>query len=108
MFDQEGTTHGLFIIGTGPLKTLEGVSLKQAELYKTMVRFTLFPPHPGPADAVDITKLPGVRSMEILSERVQVPARETTYWCVIKKLGNLDVKHHIIQVMIFCELTETR
>ncbi|OQV12655.1 Dopamine beta-hydroxylase [Hypsibius exemplaris] len=93
---EEGTTHTLFVVGPGPLSGVEGQSLDGKNLYKNMVRLSLFPPHSG-LEEPDVTQQRHVKTMEVLSEKVKVPARETTYWCVIRKLPDLEEKNHIIQ-----------
>ncbi|XP_055353897.1 dopamine beta-hydroxylase-like [Paramacrobiotus metropolitanus] len=97
---EEGTTHLLALIGPGHIRSVDGLNIKdnKKKLYKSMLRMSMFPPYPAPADdETDIAGMRDVQIMEVLSDRVKVPARETTYWCVIKKLPHLNTKHHIIQ-----------
>lgn len=54
-------------------------------------------------------KLPShVKPLDLLADKVKVPAEETTYWCRVFKLPNefLKQKHHIYQVKIISRLFE--
>lgn len=40
------------------------------------------------------------KPLEILADKVHVPADETTYWCHVQKLPNqFQNKHHVVQVI---------
>lgn len=43
---------------------------------------------------------PHTTNLDILSNKVQVPAEETTYWCHVHKLPpEFSAKHHVYQVL---------
>ena len=85
------------MIGAGPLPAIEGLRTPGTAIYKKMMRLSMFPPHAALQEE-DVTTKRHVKSMEVLAETVLVPARETTYWCIIRKLPDLEEKNHIIQV----------
>lgn len=44
--------------------------------------------------------------MDILTDKVRVPAEETTYWCKVVKLPqNFMKKHHVYKVCINLSIT---
>ncbi|GAU95984.1 hypothetical protein RvY_07495-2 [Ramazzottius varieornatus] len=95
---EEGTTHTLYVLGPGPIATIEGQSVtNENEIYKNMLRLSLFPPKLPDEETQPSVDESKVKVMDVLSEKVQVPAKETTYWCVIKKLPSLFQKNHIIR-----------
>lgn len=50
-------------------------------------------------NAVNVNLSPETITMDILADKVKVPADETTYWCHVHKLPDeYSSKHHVVQV----------
>lgn len=82
--------------GKGPLYRLDGVNVlvggcsgfQRTQLLKNQHAHEVHPPDTW--------------ELEVLADRVNVPAIETLYWCHVHKLPSLlYVKHHIVQVCPF-------
>lgn len=70
---EEGTTHVVYATGKGPIKHIAGVNFARAEhgFVRTRLLKNL---NPAP-------KMPdNTRLINVISERVNVPSVETTYW----------------------------
>lgn len=89
---ERGTTHLVWLKGLGPLSSLAGLrisdaeasGMSRAELVRVLHKKPRFPP--------DAWKL------EIVADRVKVPNKETTYWCRVHKLPDVLLqKHHVLQ-----------
>ncbi|NP_001071292.1 tyramine beta hydroxylase [Apis mellifera] len=89
---ERGTTHLVWLKGLGPLSSLTGLQVSDAEtagmsrteLIRTLHKKPIFPSNAW--------------QLEILTDRVKVPNKETTYWCRVQKLPPiLSQKHHILQ-----------
>lgn len=77
---QRGTTHLVWLRGRGPLVSLAGLEVSNAEA-SGMARAELYRmPHKKPGLPIDAWKL------QLLAHQVQVPNKETTYWCRVQKL----------------------
>ncbi|XP_014472863.1 PREDICTED: tyramine beta-hydroxylase isoform X1 [Dinoponera quadriceps] len=89
---ERGTTHIIWLQGRGPLVSLAGLKVSNAEA-SGMSRAELYRmPHRKPIFPADAWEL------ELLNHQVQVPNKETTYWCRVQKLPEvLRRKHHILQ-----------
>ncbi|EFN89747.1 Dopamine beta-hydroxylase [Harpegnathos saltator] len=89
---ERGTTHLIWLKGDGPLVSLAGLKVSNAET-SGMSRAELYRmPHRKPMYPADAWKL------ELLNHQVQVPNVETTYWCRVQKLPEvLKRKNHILQ-----------
>lgn len=80
LYFQRGTTHLVWLKGRGPLSSLAGLEISDAkasgmsrtELYRVTHKKPKFPEN--------------VWQLELLAHRVQVPNKETTYWCRVHKL----------------------
>ncbi|GAB6033666.1 hypothetical protein CHUAL_013726 [Chamberlinius hualienensis] len=86
----EGTVHIIYASGDGPIDSADGLSIsnskhgfQRAQLLKVPAEHVAFP-----SDTV---------TFSVLSNKVQVPNVETTYWCRVVKLANMKSFHHIIQ-----------
>lgn len=90
---QDGTTHLVWMVGGGPLFSVEGLLVSQARS-KGMQRVQLLKPEWPHVQLPD-----KVSKIEVLADKVNVPAEETTYWCHVMKIPlDLTFKHHIVRV----------
>ncbi|XP_050428659.1 dopamine beta-hydroxylase [Adelges cooleyi] len=89
---EDGTTHLVWMVGGGPLFAVDGLLVSQARA-KGMQRVQLLKPE-RPS-----VKLPNnVAKIDVLANKVEVPAEETTYWCHVMKIPlDLSFKHHIVR-----------
>lgn len=87
------------MVGGGPLYAVEGLLVSQARA-KGMQRVQLLKPE------IPQVRLPDkVSKVDVLADKVNVPAEETLYWCHMMKIPlDLTLKHHIIRVnaIIYC------
>jgi dopamine beta-monooxygenase len=81
------------MMGGGPLFAVDGLLVSQARA-KGMQRVQLLK-----AERPQV-KLPDkVSEVDVLVDKVKVPAEETTYWCHVMKIPlDLSSKHHIVRV----------
>lgn len=95
---EEGTTHVIWSRGKEHLVSPKGLNVTVSTRDDHgMVRVNLL------KNLQANNKLPNhVKPLDLLAEKVKVPAEETTYWCRVFKLPNefLKQKHHIYQVKI--------
>ncbi|XP_014614419.1 PREDICTED: tyramine beta-hydroxylase [Polistes canadensis] len=89
---ERGTTHIVWIKGRGPLTSLAGLKITDGQ-FSGMARTELLrvihkkPTFPSDAWQFDVTV-----------KNIQIPNKETTYWCRVFKLPSpLKLKHHILQ-----------
>ncbi|KAI4477894.1 hypothetical protein M0804_012374 [Polistes exclamans] len=89
---ERGTTHIVWIKGRGPLTSLAGLKITDGQ-FSGMARTELLrvihkkPTFPSDAWQFDVTV-----------KNIQIPNKETTYWCRVFKLPPpLKLKHHILQ-----------
>ncbi|XP_063846627.1 dopamine beta-hydroxylase-like isoform X1 [Scylla paramamosain] len=88
---QRGTTHVVWSWGAGPLYRLSGVLAKGD--HTGLVRVELLKPALPPATQGDDTQV-----LEVRSQKVRVPAEETTYWCTVERLpDSFSEKQHVLQ-----------
>ncbi|XP_066588301.1 dopamine beta-hydroxylase-like [Prorops nasuta] len=89
---ERGTTHIVWLKGRGPLSSLAGLRVSDAET-SGMARTEL------PRVARKKPKFPtNAWQLELLAQKVAVPNKETTYWCRVQKLpSTLHQKHHVLQ-----------
>ncbi|XP_025419900.1 dopamine beta-hydroxylase-like [Sipha flava] len=89
---EDGTTHLVWMMGGGPLFAVDGLLVSQARA-KGMQRVQLLK-----AERPQV-KLPDkVSEVDVLADKVKVPAEETTYWCHVMKIPlDLSSKHHIVR-----------
>ncbi|XP_078044761.1 tyramine beta hydroxylase isoform X2 [Augochlora pura] len=89
---ERGTTHLVWLRGNGPLSSLAGLQISDAEASGMMRTELIRVFHKKPIFPSNAWKL------ELLTHRVKVPSKETTYWCRMHKLPPiLSKKHHILQ-----------
>ena len=77
---QRGTTHVLWLKGSGPLTSLAGLQVGDAKITGMSRTEMLRVHHPKPQFPPDAWQY------EVRSDHVQVPNVETTYWCRVQKL----------------------
>lgn len=81
------------MVGGGPLFAVDGLLVSQARA-KGMQRVQLLKPERPPSRLPD-----KVFKIDVLADKVSVPAEETTYWCHVMKIPlDLSFKHHIVKV----------
>ncbi|CAD5118872.1 DgyrCDS7544 [Dimorphilus gyrociliatus] len=85
-----GTTHLLYAVGIGHPRSAENINI--TSLRPSMTRVQIIK-----SELVDPEFPKDTETFAMTVENVKVPAEETTYWCVVKKLPNMSEKHHIIQ-----------
>ncbi|XP_020290292.1 tyramine beta-hydroxylase isoform X2 [Pseudomyrmex gracilis] len=89
---ERGTTHLVWLRGRGPLSSLAGLKITDAKTSGMSRTELLRVSHKKPVFPANAWQL------DVLAHRVQVPKRETTYWCRVQKLPSaLQRKHHILQ-----------
>ncbi|KAJ8975892.1 hypothetical protein NQ317_011363, partial [Molorchus minor] len=91
---EDGTTHIVWARGKQKLYKVNGVNISSPAGDNGMVRVHLL------KNANANTDLPPyVKTLDILTNKVQVPSEETTYWCHVFKLPEeYRRKHHIYKV----------
>ena len=77
---QRGTTHVVWLKGSGPLTSLAGLQVGDAKITGMSRTEMLRVHHPKPQFPPDAWQY------EVRSDHVQVPNVETTYWCRVQKL----------------------
>ncbi|KAJ8925001.1 hypothetical protein NQ315_001166 [Exocentrus adspersus] len=90
---EDGTTHIVWSRGKHKLYQVNGLNVSSSLEDSGMVRVHLL-------ENVDVEyNLPKhVKTLDVITDRVKVPADETTYWCRVVKLPEeYKVKHHIYQ-----------
>ncbi|KAG5875052.1 hypothetical protein JTB14_026183 [Gonioctena quinquepunctata] len=90
---QEGTTHIVWSRGKHKLYQVNGLNISSPAEDNGMVRVHLL------KNINMTTKLPSyVEVLDIVTDKVEVPSEETTYWCHVFKLPEeYKEKHHIYQ-----------
>ncbi|XP_050300563.1 tyramine beta-hydroxylase [Anthonomus grandis grandis] len=90
---QDGTTHIVWSKGAEKFVTPKGLNISTLHKDSGMSRVTLL------KNVHDNGELPPfVQILDLLTNEVQVPAVETTYWCKVFKLPHeFKKKHHIYQ-----------
>ncbi|XP_014216871.1 tyramine beta-hydroxylase [Copidosoma floridanum] len=89
---ERGTTHLVWLKGSGPLTSLAGLGVANAKSSGMSRTELLRSRHPKPRYPADAW------AHEVRNDRVQVPNAETTYWCRVFKLpSTLRKKHHVLQ-----------
>lgn len=94
MHFQDGTTHIVWSKGKHSIYKADGLNISTTSGDNGMVRVTLLKnlktDHPLPSYTT---------TLDILTDKVNVPAEETTYWCHVHKLPpQFSTKHHVYQV----------
>nr|XP_022905446.1 dopamine beta-hydroxylase [Onthophagus taurus] len=89
---EDGTTHIVWSRGKGPLYKASGLNISTHD--SSMTRVQLLKNLNLEFGNEDIER--NVYALDILSDKVQVPDRETTYWCHVHKLPEIfEEKHHV-------------
>ncbi|XP_017887322.1 tyramine beta-hydroxylase [Ceratina calcarata] len=89
---ERGTTHLVWLKGLGPLSSLAGLQISDADASGMSRTELIRVVHKKPAFPSNAWQL------EVMADRVKVPNKETTYWCRVQKLPPvLAQKHHILQ-----------
>ncbi|XP_058796937.1 tyramine beta-hydroxylase [Phymastichus coffea] len=87
-----GTTHVVWLKGSGPLSSLAGLRVADAKASGMSRTEMLRVQHAKPQFPGDAWR------HEVRADRVEVPSAETTYWCKVHKLpSTLRRKHHVLQ-----------
>ncbi|XP_019872323.2 tyramine beta-hydroxylase [Aethina tumida] len=90
---EDGTTHVVWSRGKHPLYRVNGLNVSSPDNDNGMVRIHLLKNL-----NVEDTLPSHVKQLNIITNKVNVPADETTYWChVIKLPEEYQQKHHIYQ-----------
>ena len=86
---EDGTTHIVWSVGAGPLHSVAGVNVSDAEHGMSRVRLiTVPPPH----------LTPDTRQLRIRAVNVSLPGQDTMYWCSVHRLPpQLVRKHHMVR-----------
>lgn len=81
-------------MGKGPLFQASGLNISTEPQFNDMVRVQLLK-----NTNVDYTVPNDAKDVDILTDKVEVPAEETTYWCHVHKLPEeMSEKYHILRV----------
>lgn len=90
---EDGTTHIVWSRGDHALYKVNGLNISAPMKDNGMVRVNLLK-----NTQVDTTLPSDLKILNIVTDKVQVPAEETTYWCHVYKLPDeYKNKHHIYQ-----------
>ncbi|KAJ7308171.1 hypothetical protein JRQ81_008688 [Phrynocephalus forsythii] len=88
---EDGTVHLVYGVLEKPVPSLEAVNFS-ALPYKGLQRVQLLKPEIRPP------ALPSdLKTLEVRAPDVDIPSRETTYWCYIQELPDGFAKHHIVK-----------
>ncbi|KAJ8681301.1 hypothetical protein QAD02_017088 [Eretmocerus hayati] len=89
---ERGTTHVVWLRGSGPLSSVSGLRLEDAKSRGMSRTELLRLSHVTPRFPEDAWQ------WELRADRVRVPNVETTYWCRVQRLPSaLSAKHHVLQ-----------
>lgn len=94
---EEGTTHIVWARGNALLYKVSGLNISSPNGDKGMTRVQILKNTQVNADLPQHVKV-----LDILTDQIQIPSNETTYWCHVHKLSEkFKQKHHVYRVMTF-------